>query len=1013
MAQIADNVYRDFVTDGVPTSGKWQPRKAEIRELLRGYEGYINAFVTTGGLLYPTKASLDADLNPPIRTMAWVMSDPVVANNGVYRKTGGVGLGEWVRTGELPYSFIRASNVGAGTPNAIVATTSIPLPSADGGAIISLPIFIANTASPVTVAFNGASPLTIKANSGSNVAIGGLTAGMIVAGYVAGGTLRLISDQASAAIQAAAEAARDAAIDAQLAAEAAASAVELTEFATITSVSVYAPSVAPLFLRTAGYSAAGDGGGALYKKVASEPSHIGKFSITLADAVTVVWYEIADVEINPIALGADPAGTVNANTYNAMQAVLNIGRPMVLSAGTYYLSTHLRPVHGSNVVVRGAGRDLVTIKAAVNVVGFFCDATGNISTDNRVQNFDIEGVTFDGEWVRQTFPYNGLTDGTTTPRMRTAFALRGMLDGTSRLRVHACRFKSLRGPPFQVFTFRGSCNITENIFTRTKDPGILFCANGGFNDNQIEHSADNGFSLSRSNQNFDVRGNNVFGALTGGIFVGSVDLTKSEVIKATETGGGYGTGQVMALSAVTAGTFDTDLIGQLVTLVGTPSTEIAVMEVINVTSDTAATARALMIVPASLRATDAASWSIGPDTATVDFSVTENTVRCSGASNIYGTYGCKRGTVSDNSCFGAGIIIDSEKSGTGTINRSSPTLTLKTGEGAKFVSGDFVVIVPKLTHQDPFISKVSSVAGDVVTLADNAPEWYTEATVWRAERGGGNGWGVLFTGWYRDLSTGLFEYVEDLTVENNKITQFQTGGVLLGNSSGSARYCSVKNNSIRNVHPRIADGTANLVGVQIGEHSTDMRTIGNLVDGNQIRLTTDAMVTASRGVFVPLSDSSANSTIQIGDSNTFASCTQDFRITEAGVDMTQKYAPRSIGSDNFARLAAPIVLGARPHATKTLASGVLMVDQSLIKLNGTGGITVTSVTLSGMGVATPIIVIQNTGTGALDTVTLTHASGAFWCPNVANYVIPRRGGVICAVDDSTSPPTLQVLGPVA
>ncbi|WP_353642935.1 hypothetical protein [Mesorhizobium sp. WSM2239] len=64
-------------------------------------------------------------------------------------------------------------------------------------------------------------------------------------------------------------------------------------------------------------------------------------------------------------------------------------------------------------------------------------------------------------------------------------------------------------------------------------------------------------------------------------------------------------------------------------------------------------------------------------------------------------------------------------------------------------------------------------------MKDNAQEFMTECTVWRATRGSGNGWGVLFTGWFRDLATGLFEYVEDVTVTNNKVLQFQTGGILL------------------------------------------------------------------------------------------------------------------------------------------------------------------------------------------------------------------------------------------
>src|SRR6185503_8160708 len=54
----------------------------------------------------------------------------------------------------------------------------------------------------------------------------------------------------------------------------------LTGAADFASRSVAAAATLPVgmtFLRTAGYSAAGDGGGALYKKVVSEPSHTGKF----------------------------------------------------------------------------------------------------------------------------------------------------------------------------------------------------------------------------------------------------------------------------------------------------------------------------------------------------------------------------------------------------------------------------------------------------------------------------------------------------------------------------------------------------------------------------------------------------------------------------------------------------------------------------------------------------------------------------------------------------------------
>ena len=127
----------------------------------------------------------------------------------------------------LPNLLIRASDTGAGTPNAIQATTNLPVPAGDAGALVALNIFEENTGSPVTVAFNGGSALTIKSNSGNDIAAGGLAEGMVVLGVVIGSTFRLFSDQSSAAILAAAEAAQIAAEDAQAAAEAAAAGVNL------------------------------------------------------------------------------------------------------------------------------------------------------------------------------------------------------------------------------------------------------------------------------------------------------------------------------------------------------------------------------------------------------------------------------------------------------------------------------------------------------------------------------------------------------------------------------------------------------------------------------------------------------------------------------------------------------------------------------------------------------------------------------------------------------------------
>lgn len=223
MVLKARQVYRDSTVEGVPVSGPWKPRKSEIRALLTGYESTLDAFTTAGGKIYTTLAQLGGDLSPAQYTSAWVIADPNVANNGVYQKIGAANTGSWIRLSDLPFSFIVADDDGAGTANAIQATTGIPV---SGSALVWLTAFRSTTSTPVTVSFNGGTPLTIKTNSGENPLAGSITAGMTIAGIVSGSVFRLISDQASAAIQAACEAA---------AAAAAASAVVAANYASLAS----------------------------------------------------------------------------------------------------------------------------------------------------------------------------------------------------------------------------------------------------------------------------------------------------------------------------------------------------------------------------------------------------------------------------------------------------------------------------------------------------------------------------------------------------------------------------------------------------------------------------------------------------------------------------------------------------------------------------------------------------------------------------------------------------------
>jgi len=201
----ASTVWRNYETDGVPASGNHKIKKSATRTWGTAVETAIDAYSSgAGSIAKATRALLYADLAHVADVMAWVYADSTVAYNGIYRKSGTSGSGSWTRILDLPYEVIVATDAGAGTANAIVATSSIPVSES---ALILLNVFEANTGSPVTVAFNGGSALTIKTASGNNVASGGLVAGAAVLGRISGSTFRMVSDQASAAIQAAAEAA--------------------------------------------------------------------------------------------------------------------------------------------------------------------------------------------------------------------------------------------------------------------------------------------------------------------------------------------------------------------------------------------------------------------------------------------------------------------------------------------------------------------------------------------------------------------------------------------------------------------------------------------------------------------------------------------------------------------------------------------------------------------------------------------------------------------------------------
>lgn len=311
--------------------------------VLGSIEAATSAFIAGGGVVFTSRTQANANLNYDTYKMAWVVLDSTPANNGVYQKIGTLGSGSWVRVANLPYSFYRGSNAGTGTANAWVVTSDGNT-VASTSSLIAFNVLATNTDSTVTVTFDGGSPLTIVTASGNAPAVGGLQAGMVLAGYIEGENFRLLSDQASAAIVSAAEAvladtiaAKDAA---QAAAEAAVGAAQgLLPIDTFATVRGLEPGlVGAVYVK--GRSTIGDGGdGAFYWDATSTAGDDGA-TVLKPDDVTVPapgrWIRMPGVFLRPAMFGVSSGLSDNTTAYTAMmKRARELALPVVFPPGTF------------------------------------------------------------------------------------------------------------------------------------------------------------------------------------------------------------------------------------------------------------------------------------------------------------------------------------------------------------------------------------------------------------------------------------------------------------------------------------------------------------------------------------------------------------------------------------------------------------------------------------------------------------------------------------------------------
>ncbi|UXN70885.1 glycoside hydrolase family 55 protein [Devosia neptuniae] len=341
MALSIDQVYRDWNTPSVPSSGDWEPKKPEIRALLKQIQNSGGLSVTRN-----TFAALSGVTPPTESYMGIVLDDPDATKNGYYSRVAAA----WVWERGFPDTVAQVVLSGSGT----VQTGAVGA----GVNPASTEIFFAKVVTPNT------SALTLSISGGAarsvvNLAGNPLTAGewtgmvmfylndtnqyqLLIDAGAAAAAAQSAADAASA--QAAAEAARDAA-------EGAAETVVVARYNSKAGVEVATVDLAVKSIELTGYYAGGDGGRSLYRRVAVQPSHAGKIRSTdrfMPDGSTNAgnggWWEISEGGmVNLRQFGCKCDGTTDDSA--AFQACVDYAFPrgigVIIPSGSTRITTKI------------------------------------------------------------------------------------------------------------------------------------------------------------------------------------------------------------------------------------------------------------------------------------------------------------------------------------------------------------------------------------------------------------------------------------------------------------------------------------------------------------------------------------------------------------------------------------------------------------------------------------------------------------------------------------------------
>lgn len=180
------SVFRRFVLDGVSSSGKHKPSKAEIIQLLNLLFGTSRG----GWVVAGTKAELDG-VTPANETDGGVvLDDPTASNNGYYQRDASA----WVRERGFPDTFARVTL--GGTANAQTGAVASYVNPADIEVFIAF-VTTANTG-PMTLSVGGETARDVVNVAGNALSAGEWT-GVVLFVLNGDGDYQLIIDAGAAA----------------------------------------------------------------------------------------------------------------------------------------------------------------------------------------------------------------------------------------------------------------------------------------------------------------------------------------------------------------------------------------------------------------------------------------------------------------------------------------------------------------------------------------------------------------------------------------------------------------------------------------------------------------------------------------------------------------------------------------------------------------------------------------------------------------------------------------------